>query len=246
LVPIGARTVDQWEWWTTRVNARSPETSTRAESLACISDRKDARGAEIILDAISNEPQREMVEQAALAAVRLHLPAAAEPVLKRASEQPDDVRRARLVLYAVQASGRDLRLLPWLNNAARSDEPWLSAGAACGLLELADPSGGVQLLRIAEQTTGELRGFAASALSRVATPLGWTLGQPFTIPVETSTATDWEETREEWLILATPETLHDVLSVLRPSPPDQRRHEINRLIHGRGRAAEYLQGRFGS
>ncbi|GMU22663.1 MAG: hypothetical protein AMXMBFR13_27480 [Phycisphaerae bacterium] len=219
----------------------SPEAATRGDALTEVANERYQWLADDVLSLLEQETDRELLDKAGYAALRLRDRRAIEILRRRADAGPDDVTRARLVTYAARLSNRDQILLPWLQSYAASQEAWRSAGGAVGLLELGRSEAGPLLIAQARSAGPELRSFAVFELQRIFEPMMQTVGQPMdwrrleqSLPADprwTALATFWERYASDRL-------LADVLDRVEGFDPDWQM--LIRVQHAREHAEELL------
>jgi hypothetical protein len=185
------------------------------------------------------DSDREMVEAAGLGLSKTK-DRGSLPVLRKAVERgPDDVFLAKLFQYLARLGGDGEAA--FLRTHAGSPEPWRAIGAASGLLEANDVSGGNVLLHYMESGTPDQKVFAADALLTYAGPMMDMIGQGMDLDVSSGMPLRDEQVaavKRWWLQPSTGRLLNDYISWHRRPNPEWR--QIGRLLHARDRAARRL------
>jgi hypothetical protein len=160
---------------------------------------------------------------------------------RRADEGPDDAVRAKLILYAAQLSGRDVRLIDWLEAGVNASEPWRQVGSAAGLLALGQPAGGRELIELASRSEHPARAMALLELQRIVNPMTEAVGQPVAWPKpgQEPAQSLWIDLRRFWDEWGTVRLLNDVLSQRYAISPEW--YELKRLLHARDKVARWFE-----
>lgn len=240
-VVLAAVIVDQANLQRLRMRIDASQANARRQGYDRIARDREERLREDLVRRAGQETDRSAVNSLAYAGARLLEPRIVVPLQRWADTGPDDLQRASLIISLARATGRDLRLQPWLRDGVRSGEPWRRAGCAAGLVELGLVEGGEALVDLLVSGPGEVRYFAAQQLQRIMEPVSHAVGRSLDWPgwaeVERNPAR-WEEIRIFWRRWVTPMLLCDALD--RIERQDERWRSIMFLEHGRQRAAEYV------
>ncbi len=221
---------------------RSADPAARKRALVAIADAREDRAADDVLAVIRHERDRELLELAANAAMRID-DARAVPLLReRCDAGPDDSLRARLIRCTARLSGGDARLIEWLEAGVASPEPWRRAGSAMGLLELQHTEGGQRLIEMASALPVDVAQFALDQFRSIAGPMATAVGRPLAACGDRHQPADaaacWAELGEFWPRYATVRLLSDCLA--RTERFDLAWNRVNRLRHGREYAVRLL------
>ncbi|MBI4580773.1 MAG: HEAT repeat domain-containing protein [Planctomycetes bacterium] len=243
----------------------SPDAKVRARAVQQVIQERERRALPPLIAMLEKEQDRRLVEDAGLALLRTRDPAGVAVLRRRADEPPDDYVRGELILWAARLSGRDARLLDWLNEGVRSPEPWRAMGSALGLIELGRPEGGPLVIEMARQTPlPYMRHWAIKELCRTADALSQTVGRPMSwLALDTRrtrsvrerqspvadqglaasqpapTEAELAELESFWQQHVDSRLLCDVLQRINAVDPGWA--ELGRLIHARDEAAKWLQ-----
>ena len=221
---------------------RNPDPNVRLQAFSRFSRERDARSRQAVAEALDRETDRAVVEAAGSTAMRIGDTTLLDALQRRASQGPDDLVRAKLILYAARLSRRDARLVPWLEAGAHAaGEPWRQVGSAAGLLHVGEPRGGPALMAIARQADQPVREFAMSELRGLIGPMTETVGWPLHWPAAGAEpdAAFWSSLEAFWGQKGNARLLNDVLT--RRYDRDARLYELNRLIYARNRLAKWFE-----
>jgi len=220
---------------------RSADPRVRADSLQKLALGREVRASGAVAETLQQEQDRAALEWAGYAAMRFRDTRNLPLLRRRADEGPDDAVRAKLILYAAQLSGRDVRLIDWLEAGVNSSEPWRQVGSAAGLLALGQPAGGRQLIDLASRAEHPGHKMALAELQRIAGPMAEAVGQPLAWPEPGDEPAEnlWIDLRRFWDQWGTVRLLNDVLS--RRYPVSPRWHELKRLLHARDKVARWFE-----
>lgn len=218
------------------------EPAARVKCLNMIAADRDWRLAGLVRQTLEGEAEREELQAAGYAAMRLGDLALLPLIRKRADEGPDDYTRAMLITYAARLSNRDLRLVDWLEPQTRSAEPWQRAGSAAGLLHLGRIEAGPLLMAAVREGNADIAGFVLREWRWMASPMGQAIGQPMPWLDEDPVVADnaqLDQLDRFWQKHATVTLLNDVLRRLTVRDPEWT--EMNRLIRARDHVAKFMQ-----
>lgn len=240
-----------------RAGVRSSDPQTRAKAIGYIASEREQRALGAVLEQLEKETDRELLEQAGYATMRLRDPRGLAPLHRRASDGPDDRVRGKLIVYTARLSvigslnqgdgvGReprrclsDGRLVAWLETGLNSPGQWQRAGSAIGLLELGRLEAGQTLIEWLPTLEAEARRFAlAEFRDRVGEPMTQAAGAPLNWDgLEDAPPDDprWAQLREFWQAHASARLLQDVLARQDREDPDWT--FLRRLLHAR----EYVE-----
>lgn len=240
-----------------RAGVRSSDPQTRAKAIGYIASEREQRALGAVLEQLEKETDRELLEQAGYATMRLRDPRGLAPLHRRASDGPDDRVRGKLIVYTARLSvigtlnqgdgvGRDPRgllsdgrLVAWLETGLNSPGQWQRAGSAIGLLELGRLEAGQTLIEWLPTLEAEVRRFAlAEFRKRVGEPMTQAAGAPLNWGgLEDAPPDDprWAQLREFWQVHASARLLQDVLARQDREDPDWTL--MRRLLHAR----EYVE-----
>jgi hypothetical protein len=217
----------------------SADRGRRLHALQKLASERERAAVPAIRKSLDGEEDRELLEAAGYAALRVGDLDSVATLRKRSQTGPDDYTRAKLIVYACRLSGRDWRLLDWVLAGAHSEQPWQRVGCCVGLLELGRPEGGELLLAQIKGASPDVQAFAYTEFRRLAEPMTQAVGHMVDWPEKDSvTPAAWDRLAAAWKQCATPELLADVLE--RIEGGDVRWHEVNRLLHARKRVARFL------
>ena len=202
------------------------------------SAKRDRRLLEPVRATLQSSKDRDMLQTAGSAAIRMGAVELMPLLQKRADEGPDDLQRAGLIIDAARLSDRDLRLLDWLTQGTRSEEPWRRAGSAVGLMHIGRLEAGPLLIGLARNGPEATRSFALQELAWIVRPMSEAVGQPLSFS-GSDTAASIDGAEQFWHRYVTVSLLNDVLCRLTLRDPDW--VEMGRLIHARDRVAKWLQ-----
>lgn len=218
----------------------SPE--QRAERFYRVGRERDWRLAGLVRQSLHTATDRDELQAAGYAALRLEDLDFLPLLRRRAEEGPDDPVRAMLITYAARLSNRDTRLCEWLEPGAHSDQPWLRVGCAAGLMQLGRIEAGPMLLAAARDPNRDVAGFALRELAWTTRPMAQAIGRPFAtleadpIPADAALLASLDAFWKEHVTVT---LLNDVLRRLTVRDPDW--VEMGRLIHARDRVAKIMQ-----
>jgi hypothetical protein len=214
----------------------SADAGTRKRGLGHIRDERVAFAAAAVAECLARETDPEMVELAGYTLMRTRDPSGVPPLQERADREGDSMLAARLILFAARLADGDYRLLPWLQDGARSSLAWRQAGSALALLHLSRIEAGPLLFErrasyppeVQEFALAELRGFVELMSQAVGRPMAWSQ----------DLRADWAAAAGFWRAYATTALLRDVLVRMQRSDPNWR--EVDRLMHARDRVSRWI------
>ncbi len=221
---------------------RDPDPATRIKALTEIANEREVRARPVLADLLANEKDRDVLDMAGYAAMRVEVVGLVDTIKRRATEESDDAVRAKLIAYTARMSRRDVRLIPWLEAGLRAEnEPWRQVASAAGLLYVGEPRGGPALIALARQPDHPARAMALAELNGLVGPMteavGWSIAWP-TTDREPEPAF-WAGLDAFWKEHGTARLLNDVLT--RRFTRDPRWVEFNRLIHAREKLAKWFE-----
>ncbi len=214
----------------------------RVDRLQRVGYKRDWRLEGLVRQSLETATDRDELQAAGYAAMRLGNADLLPLLRKRIDEGPGDATAAMLITYAARLSNRDTRLCEWLEPGASSDQPWLRAGCAAGLMHLGRVEAGPMLLAVARDPNPDIAGFALRELTWATRPMAQAIGGPIAgldadpIPPDASMLAAMDAFWKEHVTVA---LLNDVLRRLTVRDPDWA--EMGRLIHARDRVAKILQ-----
>jgi len=221
----------------------SGDKDVSCKALYRVAQEREPGALEEVYSVLSEAEDRQVLEYAGYAAMRLGDAGGIDLLRHRADTGPDDVVRARLIYYAARLSRPvDLSLLDWMEGGVTSDEPWRRAGCLLGLVELGQPQWGLGLIEYASESDGPIRGFLLEQFKRIAGPMAETIGRGIDWPggeIAPGDEAKWSSVRKFWESYATKKLLNDVLRRLEIRDPKW--YEVNRLLHARDRMAGILK-----
>lgn len=219
----------------------SEDHKTRADALRILALKRETRASDVVAEVLEHEQNREVLEWAGYAAVRIRDTDNLELLQRRANEEPDDAVRAKLIIFTAQLSSRDVRLKDWLEAGVNSPEPWRQMGSAAGLLALGQPTGGRILIDLASQSEHPAHKIALDELRRTAGPMAEAVGQPIAWPKPRQEPAQnfWTDLRRFWDEWGTARLLNDVLSQRYALSADW--YELGRLLHARDKVARWFE-----
>ena len=220
----------------------NPDSAVRIRALSHFADNRDARVSDTLAGLLERENNRAVLEMAGCTAMRIEDVALLDTLQRRASQEPDDPVRAKLILYTARLSRRDVRLIPWLKAGVMADqEPWRQVASAAGLLYLGEPCGGPALIALARPPDHPAHAFALGELNGLVRPMTEAVGWPITWPMaggEPETAF-WDNLDEFWKTHGSARLLNDMLT--RRFLRDPRWIELGRLIHARDKVTKWFK-----
>jgi hypothetical protein len=225
-----------------RNDIHSDDSAIRGKALYKVGKEREGRAVDDVLSVLAEEQDREVLEHAGYAAMRLGDERGIGLLQRRSDQGSDDGVRGRLMFYAARLSRPfDLRLADWMSAGINSTEPWRRAGSVLGMLELGDPEGGRLMIEYARVADPEVRKFLLDQFRRIADAMAEAIGQTIDWPSQScgpENAECWAGLQGFWERHATEKLLNDVL--VRLEVRDPKWYEVNRLLHARDKITAWF------
>ena len=214
--------------------------SDRQKALYALAKRREGAAGATMRRALQHDPAADVREAAAYALYKVEAPDAVDALSQAVGREPDNVQRAKMVVYYARLCGPDA--LPVLDAWTQSNEPWKSTGAALARIEFGDVEAGGALI---ERLSGP-DAFLAAHITEQFRPTLETMteliGRPIDLDVHDGRRWSADQVlaiRHWWDQFATATLLGDAVSPL--TSRNAVRRDLARLGSVKRRALRYLR-----
>lgn len=238
LLLIGGATVaTQAPTWLRVYNLKSPNPQVRRAALRELGGREGYAAIPAIRNLITADPDPDVRQAAAYAAMKLGDQQAAESIRRAVVEQPDGESTAMMLASLARLCGPTPWAVAFVDECSRSGRPYRVAGAAMARTEWFQPAGVSELLALGQAGTDEFRAFVRERLRQYLIPTAQMVGVVFDgtdpwPPERFAAMESW------WSTQGTERLLRDGLWPKRGRDADIR--EVERLLHDRERIGHLL------
>ena len=213
--------------------------SDRQKALYALAKRREGTAAAIMRQVLVRDSSADVREAAAYALYKVAAPDAVDALAEAVDREPDNVQRAKMVVYYARLRGPDA--LPVLETWTQSDDVWKSTGAALARIELGDVAAGDVLI---ERLSGD-DAFLAAHVTQQFRPILETMTELIARPIDLAlhhgqrwSADQAVAVRDWWARYATATLLADAVSPL--TSRNEVRRDLARLDGAKRRAVRYL------
>lgn len=224
--------------WIAQLQDDDPD--TRIKACRELGSAESAAAVEPVTRVMLEDQNRQVVEHAAYALMKIKHPSTIDALQQAADHGPeDDPTLAKLILWAADLS--EGTLIDFVRKQAASDQPWRRLGGGAGLMECGDFAGGQIVLHFLKNGDRGQQIFATERFQRFAEPMTEMVGEYINLqtpkgeplsPEQIAAIDAW------WTTRATPQLLKDFVDYHRRPNPKWR--EIKRLVHARQRVARWM------
>jgi len=238
LLLIGGATVAaQAPTWLRMYKLNSANPEVRRAAVRELGGREGYAAVPAIRHLITADPDPDVRQAAAYAAMKLGDQQAAESIRRAVVEQPDGESTAMMLASLARLCGPTPEAIAFVDECGRSGKPYRVAGAAMARTEWFQPAGVRELLALGQSGTDEFRAFVRERLRQYLIPTAQMVGVVFDgtdpwPPERFAAMESW------WNTQGTERLLRDGLWPKRGRDADIR--EIERLLHDRERIGHLL------